>query len=248
VLGLCAHLLGDDLGWLARDRDRHLGTPPPSADEAGFVRWLDELQLEWVRALRRLSPRLVTELLGWSGPPVVAALQQQDPDRLSGSVGWAAKGPVPLWLDQLREVSEQWIHRQQLLQALGRRSDLRPDLAGPVLDGLRWAYPFRLGRISAAAGNTVTITVRGPVSRTWHLVAGEDGWRYRGRPGPQVIATMELTTQQAWRLLTNNLRAGARDQLSRSGSPQILDVLLNTRAIIGAPQWAEDDPPPSPLS
>ncbi len=48
--------------------------------------------------------------------------------------------PVPVWLDQARQLSEQWIHRQQLLQALGRRSDLRPDPAGPV----RWAYPYRL--------------------------------------------------------------------------------------------------------
>ena len=37
----------------------------------------------------------------------------------------------------LRGLSEYWIHRQQLLQALGRPSDLRADLAAPVLDGLR---------------------------------------------------------------------------------------------------------------
>ncbi len=57
--------------------------------------------------------------------------------------------PVPVWLDQARQLSEQWIHRQQLLQALGRRSDLRPHLAGPVFDGLRWAYPCRLKQCCA---------------------------------------------------------------------------------------------------
>ena len=51
-----------------------------------------------------------------------------------------------LSLDQARELSEYWIHRQQLLQGLGRPSDLRADLAGPVLDGLRWAYPYRLAQ------------------------------------------------------------------------------------------------------
>jgi hypothetical protein len=30
VLGLCCHLVGDDLGLLARNRDGFLGTPPPS--------------------------------------------------------------------------------------------------------------------------------------------------------------------------------------------------------------------------
>ena len=48
---------------------------------------------------------------------------------------------------------------------------LRADLAGPVLDGLRWAYPYRLKQCSAALGDTVTIAISGPVTRTWQLVA-----------------------------------------------------------------------------
>jgi hypothetical protein len=52
-------------------------------------------------------------------------------------VSWAGHGPVPTWLDQARKLSEYWIHRLQILQALGRPSDLRADLAGRVLDGLR---------------------------------------------------------------------------------------------------------------
>lgn len=61
VLGLCCHLLGDDLGLLAHHRDGYHGTPGPDrATEAEFVAWLDELQAEWVRAARRLSPRIVT--------------------------------------------------------------------------------------------------------------------------------------------------------------------------------------------
>jgi hypothetical protein len=53
---------------------------------------------------------------------------------------------VPAWLDQARELSEYWIYRQQLRQGLDRPSDLRADLAGPVLAGLRWTYPCRLAQ------------------------------------------------------------------------------------------------------
>ena len=57
VLGLCHHLIGGDLGLLARRRDRHFGTvPPDGVDEAGFIGWLDRLQDEWVQATRRISP------------------------------------------------------------------------------------------------------------------------------------------------------------------------------------------------
>ncbi len=238
ILDLCGHLLGDDLGWLARHRDQHQPTVnAPTTDDASFARWLDDLQDKWVQAARRLSPRLVTDLLAWSGPQIVAGLANQDPAAVKGSVSWAGPGPVPVWLDQLREVSEQWIHRQQLLQALGQDSDLRPDLAVPVLEGMRWAYPYRLADIPAASGDTATIRLTGPPSFEWHLVAGTDGWRYRPRPGTQIRATMNLATEQAWRLLTNNLPVGEQHQLHLTGDDTVVDVLRKTRAIIGTPNW-----------
>ncbi len=239
VLDLCVHLLGDDFGWLARQRDRHHGTAPPAGVdqiEGGFATWLDDLQDQWVRAARRLSPRLVMHLLDWSGPQVFDTLASQDPTRLDGSVWWASPGPVPVWLDQLREVSERWIHRQQLLQALGRPSDLRVDLAGPVLDALRWAYPNRLGLIERPDGDSVTIRVRGPVERTWHLVAEGGQWPFRPRPGDRTLAVLDVITEQAWRLLTNNLAAEGRRDLHVSGDESIIEALLQTRAIIGTPK------------
>src|SRR5690606_5144537 len=70
---LCCHLAGDDISVLSRHRDGHHGTvPPPDVDEHGFIAWLDELQLEWVDAARRMSPRVVRDLLAWTGPQLVA--------------------------------------------------------------------------------------------------------------------------------------------------------------------------------
>jgi uncharacterized protein (TIGR03083 family) len=237
VLGLSSHLVGDDLGFLARHRDGHFGTPgPDDASESEFVAWLDSLQDEWVRAARRLSPRIVADLLEWAGPQVAETMRGEDPRARTAGVSWAGTEQVPAWLNQARELSEYWIHRQQLLQAAGRPSDLRADLAGPVLDGLRWAYPFRLGQAAAQPGDSVTISVTGPVTVTWHLVATPAGWAYRDAPGTRVVATLEMTTEQAWRLLTNNLPAADRSSIAASGDETVLAILLQTRAIIGSPK------------
>jgi uncharacterized protein (TIGR03083 family) len=237
VLGLCSHLVGDDVGFLARSRDGHYGTPgPDNASESEFIAWLDNLQDEWVRAASRLSPRIVADLLEWAGPQVAEAMRGEDPRACTANVSWAGTEPVPAWLNQARELSEYWIHRQQLLQALGRPSDLRADLAGPVLDGLRWAYPFRLEQTRAEAGDAVTISVTGPVELTWYLVAAETGWEYRDDPGPRVVATLTMTTEQAWRLLTNNLPASERSRITASGDQTVLGILFRTRAIIGTPK------------
>jgi hypothetical protein len=141
-----------------------------------------------------------------------------------------------VWLDQLRELSEQWIHRQQLLQALGQPSDLRADIAGPVLDGLRWAYPYRLSTLTIPEGQTVSITVSGPISRAWHLVAGHAGWRFTSTPASTTVAAMTMTTEQAWRLLTNNLPPSEQADIVAFGDPALLTILRQTRAIIGIPK------------
>jgi uncharacterized protein (TIGR03083 family) len=237
VLGLCAHLVGDDLGLLARNRDGYLGTRPPDGlDEAGFIAWLDDMQAEWVRAARRLSPPLVVDLLRWAGPQLVDVLGRQDPRAPTGHVTWAGPDPVPAWLDHGRELSEYWIHRQQLLQALGRPSDLRPDLLAPVLDVLRWAYPYRLEAVAARAGDSATVEVHGPVTATWHLVSDGTAWDFRLEAGARQVARLTMTTEQAWRLLTNNLPPDAQAQLDVAGDGAVTRALLRTRAIIGTPK------------
>ena len=142
---------------------------------------------------------------------------------------------MPVWLNQARELSEYWIHRQQLLDALGRSNDLRPDLLAPVLDALRWAYPYRLAAVEGADGDAVSIEICGPVEVSWHLVRREAIWDFEeiGRTGR---ATIRLSTKQAWRLLTNNLDSVERQNLRTSGDPKFVDAVLATRAIIGMPK------------
>lgn len=235
VLDLCAHLLGDDLSLLARHRDGHHGTPPPPGlDDDGFSRWLDGLQDRWVGAARRLSPRLVVDLLAWTAPQLTDLLHDQDPRSPTAHVWWAGPEPVPVWLDQVRELSEYWIHRQQLLQALDRPSDLQRRVLRPILDGLCWAYPHRLAAVPAQPGDTVAIEVTGAVEATWLLVAGAHGWDFADEPGTQLVARACLTTDQAWRLLTGNLAPAEHDGLDLDGDDRIVDVVRRTRAVIGA--------------
>jgi hypothetical protein len=86
------------------------------------------------------------------------------------------------------------------------------------------------------AGGPLTGTISGPVTRTWQLVATAAGWEYHDEPGARVVARLSLTTEQAWRLLTNNLPAAAQSRLTASGDQAITGILLRTRAIIGAPK------------
>lgn len=106
--------------------------------------WLDDLQAEWVRAARRISPRLVTELLDWTGPRVAEVLRRQDPRARTAQVSWAGTSPVPVWLDQARELSEQWIHRQQLLRRSAALLTCAPTWPGRCSTGCAGPTPTAL--------------------------------------------------------------------------------------------------------
>jgi hypothetical protein len=57
-------------------------------------------------------------------------------------------------------------------------------------------------------------------------------------PGTRAVASLAMSTEDAWRLLTNNLPAGRQSGLAASGDGAITGILLLTRAIIGEPKWA----------
>lgn len=236
VLGLAGHLLGDDFGLLARRRDHYMGTPPPEGlSEDEFIDWLDDLQMEWVRTARRISPRLVVELLEWTGPRLVAVLAGEDLSERSARVSWAGPEAAPRWLDQLRELSECWIHRQQLLEAVGRPVDLDQTLLRPILLGLRWALPYRLSKADLASDGAIQITVGEPISERWTLISSGGTWGFAEGPPKHVIAHASLTADAAWRLLTNNLKHPP-SALDITGDERATAVILTTRAIIGHPK------------
>lgn len=236
MLGLASHLLGDDLGLLSRRRDKYMGTPSPvGLSEGEFIDWLDELQMEWVHAARRVSPRLVVELLEWTGPRLVEVLGREDLSERTSRVSWAGPQTAPRWLDQLRELSEYWIHRQQLHEAVRRPVDLDPILLRPILRGLRWAIPYRLTDAGLELDGAIQIDVGEPINERWNLVASDDVWNFSDSVHQTVATYASFTGDAAWRLLTNNLRTTS-NPLEITGDERPAEVLLNTRAIIGRPK------------
>lgn len=72
VKDVALHLLGDEVGILSWQRD-HFSTAPASITNwQGLVEWVNQRNAEWVEAVRRMSPRVLCDLLRYTG------LQQRD--------------------------------------------------------------------------------------------------------------------------------------------------------------------------
>ncbi len=228
VRDLCCHVLGEDLGLLARERDGHLGgwLDATGADLAAALAAANQA---WIDATRRLSPRQVVEQLRASGEELAAWLAGVDLT-VSAGVSWAGPGPVPKWLDVARHFTERWVHQQQVRIAVGRPELDDARYVGPVLRTFAWSLPVAYGGVDAAPGTTVAVEVTGPGGGVWAVTRDVEAWSLAEGPAARPDATVRMSVATAWRLYTAALDdTGA---VERSGPDPLTRPVLAARAII----------------
>jgi hypothetical protein len=86
VRDLVAHLLDSTLRRLSFHRDRMAPPQPPStmASERDFVKFINDLNAQWVASAKRLSPRVMTDL--YKREPRSGGLVRIAPTRRAGAV------------------------------------------------------------------------------------------------------------------------------------------------------------------
>jgi uncharacterized protein (TIGR03083 family) len=227
VKDIALHLIDVDLSWLARHRDHDPGGNLSEASgHQEFVRRLADRNQRWIDGTQVLSPSLITAMLRWAGQQLDSHLASADLAQPS-SVYWA--GDAPVWFDLAREFSERWVHYQQIRAAVQPGpSDWPPDqYLGLILSIFVWGYPHQY-RAAAPVGTTVAVEVSD--IGVWTLTRSASDWILdEGRPATPA-ATLRMTGEAAWRLLT-----GARydqAQLRLTGDPALAEPLLQVRGII----------------
>lgn len=195
VQGVAAHVLGDDLSLLSRQRDGALnGLFPLLATGLDFRRALDRFNDRWVDAAQFFSPALLIDLLELTGRWTADWYATVDPTELGEPVAFfGATGPSPYWQIAAREYGERWVHHQQILRALGRTpladDDLLRTAAAVVVRGVA----AHLRDLEAPAGTSLVIAVEGLA--TWAVARDGDGWAVVDDPGDGPVA--ELTLDRA---------------------------------------------------
>ena len=225
VKDVAAHVLGDDLGRLARTRDGFLGTTPAAGES--LLAFINRINDEWVVAARRLSPAQVVGLLRSTGPQIAAMWDDTDIDALGEPVSWAARGPAPVWLDAARDLSECWTHQQQIRDATGRPPLDDPALLGPVLDTFLRALPATLAEVRAAPGTTVELAIDGPAGGSWFAERHQDVWSLVPGPSHPTAASVRLDADTAWRLCTRGITPqDARQRAEIVGDFHLANAML----------------------
>lgn len=208
VQDIAAHLLDSACRRVAVGRDGHFPPPPerPPADYPSLLAFLDGLNAEWVKATRRLSPRLLVDLLEWIEPQLAESLAGLDPwAEARFSVAWAGEERSANWFDVARELTERWHHQQQIRLAVGASPLTDPAISRPIFDTFLRALPHRYRQLSAADGASLSVAIVGTETYLYRLEKQTHGWQLLAGSGTPSSTTIRLPEEDAWLLLTHGL-------------------------------------------
>jgi uncharacterized protein (TIGR03083 family) len=234
VKDVAAHLLGGDVGILSRKRD---GFCPPGAVFQGYaelVELVNRLNREWVQAAQRMSPRLLRELLAFTGPEVESYFLSLDVLATGEPVNWAGPDPAPVWFDLAREFTERWHHQQQIRDATGKAPLYDPYFLAPVLDTFVRALPYNFRGVSAPGGTVVRFEISGDAGGVWFLVRTGAAWELELESGTEAAAEAVVPQDTAWRMFTKGMGwERARASAAIRGDAELASWIFRTVAVIG---------------
>lgn len=229
---IALHLLGVDLGNLSGRRDG-FRDPWWGTATGDTVHDLAVFNQNWVVAARRISPRLLCELLSVTGGALSTFHAAAELSAMGQSVWWVGPEPAPVWLDIAREYTERWVHQQQIRDALGQPGLTEPHYLAPVIATFVRALPRALHPVSAPVGTVVRLVVMGESGGRWIALRDQDGWTPGVDGGEEASATVTIGQDNAWRLWTRGISSDeARPSVETAGNPELAARVLEMVSII----------------
>jgi uncharacterized protein (TIGR03083 family) len=235
VRDITAHLLDDDLRRLSFHRD---GQPPPAGGTidgySSLVAMINRMNAEWVAVARRMSPRVLVDLLEVTGPMVVELFRSIDPHAPAHwAVAWAGEEASAHWFDVGRDYTERWLHQQQIRDAVGAPPLTGREWLHPVLDLFVRALPVAYRAAVREDGTTVGLAIEGPAGGEWTLRREAGAWRLLAGRHPAPDATVTMFDDTAWRLFSKGLgRDAARARVRIDGDQALGEVALGALAVM----------------
>lgn len=208
VKDVAVHLLDGNLRTLSMLRDGYYGEKPENVNSyEDVLAFLNRLNADWVQATKRLSPKVIIDLLRASGKEYCDFLATLNPDdKAAFSVAWAGENESKNWFHIAREYTEKWHHQQQIRLALGDEQELLEERwYRPYLDTSVRALPHHYRNVEGKDKDLIKFTFGGDTEKSWFLYY-RNGWELLTATNQQPVSEVRIEDNYAWKIFTNGVK------------------------------------------
>lgn len=239
VRDVAAHLLDGNIRAISMYRDGHFTAPDREINGYDdLVAYLNQLNADWVKACKRMSPGLLTELLESTGKQYSEIMSHQDLESDAVfSVSWAGEAVSKNWFHIAREYTEKWHHQQQIREAVDKpglqRGIMTPRLFRPLIETFLRGLPHTYKHTQAPTGTTVRIGIVLNEEFEWFLIRTKDGWTINETPESTPEASITIDADTAWKLFTKAIKPDeALTKAHLTGNKELAGITLNLIAVM----------------
>ena len=207
VKDVAVHLLDGNLRTLSMLRDQFYGETPEAINSyEDLVKFLNQLNADWVKATKRLSPKVIVDWLKVSGKEYCDFLQSLNPEEKAVlSVAWAGENESKNWFHIAREYTEKWHHQQQIRLAVGKEKVLLSDKwYFPYLDTSVRALPHHYRNTKGQKDDVIQFIFEGESQKNWFLHFTEK-WNLLTATKEKPTTVVKIKDAYAWRVFTKGM-------------------------------------------
>ncbi|MBK8290061.1 MAG: maleylpyruvate isomerase N-terminal domain-containing protein [Flammeovirgaceae bacterium] len=210
VKDVVAHLLDINIRVLSTLRDDHSGENPTINSYQDLVDYLNELNADWVKAMKRVSPTFLIELHKITGPLFCEYYKSLNPqDEARFSVAWAGEQVSKNWKHIAREYTEKWLHQQQIREAVNKPGLMTKEFFYPFIDTFMLGLPHTFRDIIASEGTAIQVTITTDIGCSWFLIRKNESWVLEKIAPAKVDSTVQISPDIAWKLFSKSIRPEA---------------------------------------
>lgn len=235
VKDVAAHLLDTNLRTLSISRDGYVGEQPENINSyQDLIDFLNNLNISWTNATKRLSPRILTDLLENTGLQLFQHLTSLNPfEDAVFPVAWAGQKTSTNWFNTGREYTEKFLHQQQIRDAVGKPGIMTKELYYPFIDIFMYAFPHTFKDIAAVPGTIVSIVVSSEVGGQWNIVKTESNWNLNKEIKLNSDASVIIRPDIAWKLFSKSLTPDqVLDKVQITGNQELGKHALNMISVM----------------
>ncbi|OUJ73200.1 maleylpyruvate isomerase N-terminal domain-containing protein [Hymenobacter crusticola] len=234
VKDVAAHLLDGNIRILSMLRDHYAGEPPPPIHSyQDLVNFLNGLNADWVKAMKRVSPEVLILLHEVTGKPFCDYYASLDPFAPAAfSVAWAGERESQNWMHIAREYTEKWLHQQQIRDAVQQPGLMTHEFFFPFINIFMRGLPPTYHHVAAETGTVVQLTIPTDIGGSWYLQKTENSWTLV-ETATHVASEVVIPPDVSWRLFSKSLRPEhVREQLVIRGNQQLGEVALQMVSVM----------------